>query len=380
MGGGPVGLFLGICLQQSGIDFVILERRNEPRSHSRSLGIHPVSLELFEKTGIIEAFLQEGIKIEKGVAFSDSAKLGSIPFRYGPGPYRFVLSIPQYRTEQLLREALAKVGGTVLTGSELTGLDIREDGIELKYHDSDNDHQMELQADFVVGADGKNSLVRSEAGFKFEGGSYSDTYIMGDFTDNTVFESDAAVFLTQSGVIECFPLSETHRRWVVKTESYITDPTRSDIEKRVAVRIGHDLGEQENTMLSSFGVQRYLADPIADGRILLAGDAAHVISPIGGQGMNLGWLDAWDLARTLDHIYHKNDAKADIRDRVKRYGMRRQKAARNAIRRAEFNMKLGRAKRIPLFRNVLIWVMLNTPLRRLMVRLFTMRGIEKGWF
>lgn len=376
IGGGPVGLLLGCRLHQLGISFRILEKRKEPISHSRSLGIHPVSLELFDQLEIIDRFLAEGIKIKRGLAFSDSRQIGEISFEGCPGPFRYILAIPQFKTERILEDHLNSLKPDALKrGTEMISLNEVSDHVELRFRDSGIEET--VAADFVVGCDGKNSLVRKLAGISFNGTSYPDTYLMGDFSDNTDFGRNAVIFLPHQGLIESFPLDRGKRRWVVKTETYLQNPRTVHLTKRVLDRIGHDLADTENFMLSSFGVQKLVAESFAKGRIVLAGDAAHVVSPIGGQGMNLGWLDAWELAEVLKHSTGKptNNWENLLQD----YGEGRKKIAQKVIRRAEINMRLGRATTLPQIRNTLVWLMLNSPLERKMARLFTMRDLEKGF-
>jgi len=373
VGGGPVGLFLAIALFKKEVGCIVLEKRTEQITHSRSLGIHPVSLERMEKIGLADHFLEAGIKIRRGIAHTGRVKIGSITFDSCPGPYPFVLSLPQYKTEALLENRLRQLdAGCLLRGAEVNGIDPGNDGVVVSY--TRDGKQQNINCKLLVGCDGKNSFVRENAGIAFEGESYPDTYIMGDYSDNTVFGSDAAVFLTKEGLIESFPIESDRRRWVVKTDEFIGEVTRVELEKRVARRIGHDIGEEENFMLSSFGVQKYIAEPMAKGRVFLAGDAAHIVSPIGGQGMNLGWLDAWDLVTVLREAL---EGTSDISSLAAGYSRRRTGAASQAIKRAELNMALGRKRRIPILKNTLVWLMLNTPLKRLMAQMFTMRGLGR---
>ena len=370
-----MGLFLAIALRHHEIECVVLEKRTDRITHSRSLGIHPVSLELMEKVGLVDAFLKEGVKIKRGIAFAGKRKIGTISFSNCPEPYTYVLSVPQYKTETLLEMHLADLRADCLVrGAAVQAVERQPDSVEVTY--SRNGKRHKLNCRFLVGCDGKNSTVRKAAGFAFNGDSYPDTYIMGDYTDNTVFESDAAVFLCREGLIESFPLGNNHRRWVVKTEEFIRYVTRTAMEKRVASRIGHDIGEEKNFMLSSFGVQKYISEPMADGRIYLAGDAAHIVSPIGGQGMNLGWLDAWDLGMRLRKLV-EGDSAISADTAARNYSRKRTEVARQAIRRAELNMALGRKHTIPFIKNALVWLMLNTPLSGLMARIFTMRGLGR---
>lgn len=373
VGGGPVGLFLGICLEKAGISTVILEKRTRPRSGSRSLGIHPVSLELFQQLGFAEKLTQTGIKIYNGHAFANTKKLGTLSFEDCPEPFNYILALPQYKTETLLESILSDMNPhTLVRGAEVNGISENKKHVEIKYQ-SDEKIQS-ITCSYLIGCDGKNSFVRNQAGISFQGSTYPDTYIMGDFTDNTDFGSDAAIFLCDDGLIESFPLLDNRRRWVVKTKEYFSSVDRNDIEDRIKARIDHDLGKTENVMLSSFGVQKLIARPMVNHRIILAGDAAHIVSPIGGQGMNLGWLGAWDLAQSLNKILKKKQNAQVI---LNQFEERRQKAARNAIRRGEMNMRLGRQSKFPAFRNSIVWLMINSPLSQLMAKLFTMRGIER---
>jgi 2-polyprenyl-6-methoxyphenol hydroxylase-like FAD-dependent oxidoreductase len=372
VGGGPSGLFLGICLIKKGLTCLIIEQRIDPVQHSRSLGIHPVSLQLFRKYGIDAPFLESGLKIEKGIAFMGTEKLGEISFEELPGDFPFVLSCPQYRTEAILQEELLKLDDRALIrGADFIGFEEREKNV-LTHYVKDGESVI-VNSRYLAGCDGKNSKIREIAGISFDGGAYPDTYVMGDFSDNTTFASDAAVFIPENGLVECFPLPDGMRRWVVKTEEYIEEPDRSMLEKEVKERTGTDLQDQENRMLSSFGVQHYLAAEFAKGRVFLVGDAAHVVSPIGGQGMNLGWLDGDFLADVI------TDQDLDAYTKSRKYHERQYRVAKRAMKRAENNMKLGRAYSGGFWKKQLLKVMLSPGMKPTMAKLFTMQHLESWW-
>ncbi|MGK7369001.1 MAG: FAD-dependent monooxygenase, partial [Candidatus Halalkalibacterium sp. M3_1C_030] len=209
-GGGPVGLYLGCCLHQRDIPFVILEKRRERIKHSRSLGVHPVSLELFDDLSIANRFVKKGIKIKQGHAFSDKGKIGSISFESCPDPFNFILSLPQHITEEILEEHLQSLNpNALIRGAEVEQIDEQDDQVVIEIAKENQNHILECAC--LVGCDGKESLVREQADISFEGSSYPDTYIMGDFDDNTRFGSDAAIFLSKNGLIESFPLENKRR-------------------------------------------------------------------------------------------------------------------------------------------------------------------------
>lgn len=373
VGGGPVGIFLGLCLLRLNIDCVILEKRKRIRQGSRSLGIHPVSLDLFDKIGITEPFIDSGIQIKHGHAFGNRSKIDTLSFENCPPPHQYILAIPQNQTEAILQNELNNRDPEILKrGVCVTDISQTNNGVQITI--TNDTSEKEIEAHYLIGCDGKNSLVRKAANIPAKKRQYPDTYIMGDFTDNTSFGNDAAIFLCDDGLVESFPLPENRRRWVVKTEQKFRNVSRNHIQKRVKKRTGYDLSDCEHYMLSGFGVEKMLCSSINAGQIFLAGDAAHVLSPIGGQGMNLGWLGAWDLAHSLKSIFNKSHDRNSI---LSNYNRRRRYAAKNAIRRAEMNMMLGRATNYPNMRNALVSLMLKYPISQLTSRLFTMRGIER---
>lgn len=372
VGGGPVGLFLACCLHQNGIDCTVLEKRKQPVAHSRSIGIHPVSLELFDEIGLGDTIIKEGIKVKRGHAYWNDERVGTLSFQSCPPPFPFILTLPQHKTEQLLNHHLKNINENILyRGAAVTGLTVAKDSVKLEFEVGNKTR--EIAAKFVVGCDGKNSFVRQASSIPFEGTTYDDTYIMGDFSDNTNFGNDAAIFLCDEGLIESFPLPGALRRWVIKTDRYLPEISRKDIEQRLKKRIGHHIKDAENYMLSSFGVEKKMAATMAKNSITLAGDAAHVITPIGGQGMNLGWLDAYDLAGCFTDIFENESPAEQV---LANYSSRRLKIARKAARRGAFNMALGRKNGRSLLKKTVLKGLIHPPFSHLMVRIFTMRGLQ----
>ncbi len=376
VGGGPVGLFLASCLGHFGVECRVLEQRHGVSGHSRSIGIHPVSLDLFARLGLSGQLLTGGVRVAKGVAFDDQGRVGELNLRASGSSFPFVLSFPQNDAETLLQaHLLSAYPGVFHRESQVAG--IRDNGSCIEIESLDPRGRPSLvQARFAVGCDGKRSFVRRSAGIPFRGRPYQDHFIMGDFDDNTAFGPDAAIFLHSEGLIESFPLPLQKRRWVVRSEERTsqaeTPPTREEIEFLLRQRIGHELSSCRNYMVSRFQAESYLAPALFRNRIVLAGDSAHVLSPIGGQGLNLGWLGAWRLAERLRDIVQR---RLDWQEGFTAYSREQRRAARHATHRAELNMTLGRKRTRVSLRNSVIRLLLQAPVNRLTARLFTMQGL-----
>jgi 2-polyprenyl-6-methoxyphenol hydroxylase-like FAD-dependent oxidoreductase len=399
VGAGPVGLFLGCRLARLGISFQILEKRTSRFEHSRSIGIHPPSLEKLGSLGVAAEMVRRGVQIRRGHGFINTSHFGMLDFSLCPKPYNFVLSLPQYETEKILEQRLCELApGSLLRGVEVVNLQQSSEWVRVEARQySLNDTRERLKAkiqsrnkesyyfkkkssapamvfsgQFVIACDGKDSRVRQLVGIPFRGGDYPDTYLMGDFADNTDFGSEAAIYLTDDGLVESFPLANSMRRWVAKTSSRVVHPSIEQLVALIRERLGLELPRETNTMLSSFGVQHYLAATFVKNRVLLVGDAAQVVSPIGGQGMNLGWLEAWDAAETLEAIL-KNSQRTT--EHLQSYDKKRRRVAKVVLSRAAFNMRMGRKTRFSFAKYAFARVLSSRLFARKMANMFTMRGL-----
>ncbi|MFK7602026.1 FAD-dependent oxidoreductase [Deinococcus sp. SM5_A1] len=377
VGGGPVGLFLGSLLAKRGLSFRVLERRDSPGQHSRAIGIHPPALEAFREVGLTEPLLAEGLPITRGMVMGENGPLGELGFGTASAEFPFILSLPQRDTEAVLRRRLAELAsGTFCPGVDV--LELREEADCMHVTARQNGRPLELRARYVIGADGWRSRVREALGLPFPGHLYPDKYLMGDFPDTTPLGHTALVSLTGDGVVESFPLprqsgSEPGRRWVVHTGDQLSGAASAlELTEMVARRTGLYVPAAECRMLSAFEVRRHRAPGMVRGRAVLIGDAAHVVSPIGGQGMNLGWLDAAALAPLLEQ------ALAGGRADWRHFERTRLRSARIAGRQAELNMAAGRpvGARAQRWRERLIEKVLLSPTAEpLLARAFTMRWL-----
>nr|WP_269211989.1 NAD(P)/FAD-dependent oxidoreductase [Zhihengliuella flava] len=337
VGAGPVGLYTAILLAEAGVRVVVLEQRREPGTQSRAIGIHPPALAALDRAGVAGDLVRRGVAIRHGEARRRGRLIAPLAFEAVPGAFPFVLALPQRETERVLADRLAAAGVVPLRGVQVHQLWQEPGGVHVR------SARGEVEARFVIGADGARSTVRAAAGIGARVREYPDTYVMGDFPDHDLSgaERRAVLYLERQGVVESFPLPGGVRRWVVRTPRLEGEPTAVALARMVEHRTGVGIDPAGNTMLSSFAVRRRIADRLVSGRIALVGDAAHEVSPIGGQGMNLGWLDAARLAPLVSAVVGEGLGH-DATRRLERYGAERRRAAQRAARQAHVNMMLGR--------------------------------------
>ncbi|WP_432253560.1 monooxygenase [Streptomyces sp. HNM1019] len=298
VGAGPTGLMLACELALAGVRTRIIERRTEPQRDSRALTLHPRSVELMDLRGLAPRFLALGRTVP-GWHFAgldtrlDFAALDS---RHG-----YTLFLPQARTEFLLQERALELGVEITRGYEGTGLRQGTDGVEVQVRGPDGRAET-LRARYVVGCDGGRSGVREAAGIAFPGADETLTGVLGDFA---VVDADpAALDRARAGGVLVAPLDGGLTRLVYLDPERMRTPSAVPVslaEFRTSLtRIcGSDLGVAEPRWLSRFGNATRLADGYRRGRVLLAGDAAHIHFPAAGQGLNTGLQDAMNLGWKL---------------------------------------------------------------------------------
>ena len=236
----------------------------------------------------------------------------------------------------------------------------------------------EHRTPILIACDGKNSTLRSMAGIPYKGSPYPDSYAMGDFPDPEYPPSPPFVYITSEGLVESFPIADQKRRWVIKTEHYQSKPQPKWLSEAIYERVGERPNADSCSMISSFGVQHHRAALRQKNRLFLVGDAAHVVSPIGGQGMNLGWLGAWQLAKDVKILYGKGVLYKPSENPIPltSYSTNFDAVVTEVARRAHWNMRMGRKSKLQWLKQLFIQILLYIPVSsRKLAERFTMSNL-----
>lgn len=298
VGGGPTGMMLAAELRLQGVGVLVLERDAEPPPYVRSLGLHVRSIEVMDQRGLLERFLDNGGKHPIRGFFAGIDK---------PAPadldtaHPYVLGIPQTRTDRLLADHAAEVGAEIRRGRAVTGLEQDDDGVTVHL---DGEPSEPLRARFVVGCDGGRSTVRKLLGVGFPGEPSTVDTLLGEMEVTASPDEITRIMTEVRRTEKRFGLGPSGRPGVFRVVVPAADvtsvpPTLDDFKRQLTAYAGTDFGVHSPRWLSRFGDATRLAERYRIGRVFLAGDAAHIHPPLGGQGLNLGIQDAFNLGWKL---------------------------------------------------------------------------------
>ncbi len=302
VGAGPTGLVLAADLLARGISIRIIDKRDGTSLETRAIAVHARALEVLDHMGLAERFVDHGQMVRWFSFYTDGKRRVSLDLARNGTRFPFMLDIPQHQTETLLRARIAELGGVVEQGTELTGLSDDPAGVTATVRDVDGQPR-QITAGYVAGCDGAHGRVRHELGLPFRGHPYPQDWLLADVRlDWARAENEVhAFFRANATPLICFPMREHRWRLVVPLagDRASGPPDLAEIQRLAGQRAPEPVAASDPTWLASFNCHRRSTDIYRRGHVLLAGDAVHIHTPAGGQGMNTGITDAHNLGWKL---------------------------------------------------------------------------------
>jgi 2-polyprenyl-6-methoxyphenol hydroxylase-like FAD-dependent oxidoreductase len=313
VGAGPTGLVLALWLTRLGVRVRIVDTTSEPGTTSRAVAVQARTLELYDQIGLADAVVERGRKAAgvnlwvagKKVAHAVFGDIGA-----GLSPFPYALIFPQDEHERLLIDRLTEAGIEVERRTELVDFEDADGGVRARLKRPDGAWEV-CEAAYVAGCDGAHSTVREALGIGFPGGTYAHQFYVADVDGSgAAMNGEVHVALDATDFLAVFPLKGDGRARLVVTvrddaerrEHAHEDLAWDDVSKRVMQWMRIDVGRVN--WFSTYRVHHRVADRFRTGRAFLLGDAAHIHSPVGGQGMNTGIGDAVNLAWKLAAVVH----------------------------------------------------------------------------
>jgi 2-polyprenyl-6-methoxyphenol hydroxylase-like FAD-dependent oxidoreductase len=314
VGAGPTGLMAACELRRHGLRVRVVDVAAEPTKLSKAIAVHARTLEILDDLGLADELVALGIRIG-GITVSAagetivSAELGDLPTRHA-----YVLCVAQSDTEAVLARRLEKHGVRVERESKLVSF--RQDGTGVTATLATKTGEEKVRVAWLIGADGPHSAVRKQLEIAFEGSTYEEHFLLADVAiEGHLREDRFSIFFADDGALACFPMKDRRFRVIALVPDGHGDdaPTLEQIGALVVRRSGLDAKVSDARWLAQFRVHCRQVARYRDDRVFLAGDAAHIHSPVGGQGMNTGLHDAHNLAWKLA-LVHRGDARGLLLD------------------------------------------------------------------
>ncbi len=320
VGAGPTGLVMAIECRRYGLSFRILDKSPSPSTYSKAAAVQARTLEIFQRIGILEPFLSQGVKIRAGNIHLGDKSCARITFDNIESPFPYVLGIGQDTTEHILSNFLELNNVKIERG--LTVLEIDERG-DFIYAKTDNEV---IKASYLIGCDGAHSIVRKSLHCSFKGKLFTDVFSLADVKVKWRYPHDELqAFLGKNSLAAAIPLPGDGRYRLIFQlkrlrnkckKSTLTEiehgliesnelqiPTLSEIEATLSSFVQDTVKISDPKWIANFRINSRLSSRYRKGRIFLAGDAAHIHSPVGGQGMNTGIQDAFNLAWKIAYAH-----------------------------------------------------------------------------
>jgi 2-polyprenyl-6-methoxyphenol hydroxylase-like FAD-dependent oxidoreductase len=300
VGAGPTGLMMASELARHGICCRIIDKAPRPSQLSKALAIHARTLEVFESIGIVDSFVAAGVKAHGGSIYANRKRIVHFLFDRLESRYNYALMLPQDETEVLLSRHLESLGVKVERSVELCAIRQDADSVTATLRLADGGEER-CRAEYLVGCDGAHSTVRHALNIGFLGAEYEENFALADIkVDSNLPDDEIVGFAGDKGIVFFFPI--THGRYRIIADVVATgseDPTLEELQKIVDEQCHIEARLHDPKWTAYFKIHRRQAVAYRMGRAFLAGDAAHIHSPAGGQGMNTGLQDAYNLAWKL---------------------------------------------------------------------------------
>ncbi|MDI9818493.1 MULTISPECIES: FAD-dependent monooxygenase [unclassified Legionella] len=316
VGAGPVGLFCANELIRHGLNCRIIDKKTTLSDKSKALGIHIRTLDVMADCGFIDQVLTQGHQVDGALFKVEDKQLADISFAALKANYPFLIDLPQDQTEQILNQGLLNKGLTVEWQTELTSIEQTTNNITaLIKHNNGNVEK--VTASWIIACDGSHSTLRELVGAKFIGDNYKQTWWLADlFIDWHLPQNKMIIYVSKEGPVACFPIGEKRYRLVMTAPEELSGktPALTEIEQVFRKRCGDEKATLSNPLwISQFGINHRQIDNYRHNQVFFAGDAAHVHSPMGGQGLNTGIQDIYNLVWKLA-LVKKGIAKNNLLD------------------------------------------------------------------
>lgn len=301
-GAGPTGMLLAAELARRSVSVNLVDKRGGPAEHSRALGIMPRTMEMFETLGLIDELLTHGHRVY-GIRIygKEQQRVAELDLRSLPTHYPFMLLLPQTRTEAILRHHLKESGVEIQWGSEVRSFLEDREGVRVSLQSALG--VQDIFCAYLAGCDGAHSIVRKGAGLEFKGQAYQQNWLLADVSlEPRLDPKFMHLFICPTGPIIFFPLPKNVWRIVAMRPGTVQDARLATLDKIAELfeqnQLGH-LRPHRPLWVAGFAIHHRHTDHLRKGRVFLCGDAAHIHSPAGGQGMNTGLGDAFNLGWKL---------------------------------------------------------------------------------
>jgi 6-methylpretetramide 4-monooxygenase / 4-hydroxy-6-methylpretetramide 12a-monooxygenase len=306
IGAGPSGLFAAAELARHGVPARVVEREPVPHHQARATALQPGTLEVLARAGLVDAALAASVHLGRARVFDAGLRrVGELAFAGVGCPWEFQCSLPQWRTEQILAERLVELGGAVERGVAAASLEERDDGVLVRLERPDGTVEA-VEVEWVIGAGGAHSVTRVSMAEALEGFTYPGTALAADVRVRCRLPRDSSnLVATPEGYVLLAPLPD--ERWITfvgdlddgEAQRVASGTPRDAVGAAIERRVAADIAVEDVAWAAKFRMHHRLASRLAEGRRFLVGDAGHLSSPFGGEGLNSGLQDAHDIAWKL---------------------------------------------------------------------------------